>query len=188
MKDNLVNAPEDRPKPDAFHARTGHELPVEKSEVYKHMISLSTYANENDMKLNFKKTKLMVFNTGKLMELECHEIEVVKETRILGFTIRSDMRWSSNTDHIVIKAYKKLWILRRLKMVVASSMDLLDVYMKQVRSILELAVPAWHSGITVRKSTKGSPPDHIRGELYIIQICPQILQLGHFRSQKGFTL
>ena len=77
MKDNLVNAPEDRPKPDAFHARTGHELPVEKSEVYKHMISLSTCANENDMKLNFKKTKLMVFNTGKLMELECHEIEVV---------------------------------------------------------------------------------------------------------------
>ena len=35
----------------------------------------------------------------------------------------------------------------------ASRMDLLDVYMKQVRSILELAVPAWHPGITVSKTS-----------------------------------
>ena len=41
----------------------------------------------------------------------------------------------------------------------ASSMDLLEVYMKQVRSILELTVPAWHPGITV--------------SFNIIQICPQ---------------
>ena len=136
------------------------------------MISLFTHAKENYMKWTFKKTKLMVFNTVKLMdfmptmELEGHEIEMVEEMRILGLTIRSDRRWSSSTDHIVIKAFKKLWILRRLKMLGASRMDLLDVYMKQVRSILELAVPAWHSGITVRKSTKGSPPD-ILGMSYI---------------------
>ena len=29
---------------------------------------------------------------------------------------------------------------------------ILDVYMKEVRSVLELAVPAWHSGLTVRQS------------------------------------
>ena len=41
---------------------------------------------------------------------------------------------------------------RRLKNLGASGMDLLDVYIKQVRSTLELAVPAWHSGITVCES------------------------------------
>ena len=73
-------------------------------------------------------------------------------------------------------------------MVVASSMDLLDVYMKQVRSILELAVPAWHSGTNVSEKVDTESLQRaalqIRDELYIIQI----LQLGDFRSQEGFTL
>ena len=29
---------------------------------------------------------------------------------------------------------------------------ILDVYEKEIRSILELAVPAWHSGITLKQS------------------------------------
>ena len=88
----------------------------------------------------------MLFNTGKNMdfmptfELENNEIEVVEEMKMLGLIIRTDMKWSSNSEHIVLKAYTRLWILRRLKTLGASSLDLLDVYIKQVRSILELAV------------------------------------------------
>ena len=29
---------------------------------------------------------------------------------------------------------------------------ILDVYMKEIRSVLELAVPAWHSGLTIAQS------------------------------------
>ena len=39
-------------------------------------------------------------------------------------------------------------MLRRLKNHGAGSDDLKDVYIKQVRSVLELAVPAWHPGLT----------------------------------------
>ena len=69
--------------------------------------------------------------------------------RILCVVIRSDMKWSSNSEHIVVKAFHRLWVLRRLKTLGASNHDLLDVYIKQVRSILELAVPDWHSGLTL---------------------------------------
>ena len=31
-------------------------------------------------------------------------------------------------------------------------LDILEVYMKEIRSILELAVPAWHSGLTVKQA------------------------------------
>ena len=72
--------------------------------------------------------------------------------RILGLIITSDMKWSANTEHIVIKAFRKLWMLRRLKAHGASVMDLLDVFMKQIRCLLELAVPAWHSGLTKNES------------------------------------
>ena len=39
-------------------------------------------------------------------------------------------------------------MLRRLKKHGAGRDDLKDVYIKQVRSVLELAVPAWHPGLT----------------------------------------
>ena len=101
----------------------------------------------------------MVFNTGKLQDfqpelrVDDNEIQVVDEMRILGLIIRSDMKWSANTEHIVIRAFRKLWMLRRLKSHGASTTDLLDVYIKQVRCLLELAVPAWHSGLTKGEST-----------------------------------
>ena len=50
---------------------------------------------------------------------------------------------------MVKKANKRLWILRRLKFLGAHEHDLVDIFVKQIRSVLELAVPAWHSGITL---------------------------------------
>ena len=45
-------------------------------------------------------------------------------------------------------AFTRIWTLRRLKRLGTKTADLLDVYFKQVRSILELAVPLWHSSLT----------------------------------------
>ena len=39
-------------------------------------------------------------------------------------------------------------MMRRLKRLRASDEDLLDTYIKQVRSILELAAPVWHPALT----------------------------------------
>ena len=106
------------------------------------------------MKINYKKTKLMIFNPCKKIDfrpeisLGGQEIEVVNEIRLLGLTIRSDMRWCSNTKNMIIKANKRLWILRRLKNMGADINDLVDVYIKQVRCIVELAVPAWQGGLS----------------------------------------
>ena len=100
----------------------------------------------------------MLFNTGKNMdfmpefEIEDKEIEVVEEMRILGIMVRSDLKWISNTEHILEKAYSRLWMIRRLKTLGADSTKLLDVFIKQVRSVLELAVPAWHPGLTVNET------------------------------------
>ena len=110
------------------------------------------------MKINFKKTKLMIFNNGPAMDfmpdmqVDGNELEVVEEMRILGLIVRLDMKWSSNCEHIVGTALHRLWVLKRLKSQVANNDDLLDVYFKQVRSVLELAVPAWHSGLTLAES------------------------------------
>ena len=106
------------------------------------------------MKLNFKKTKLMLFNPCTSVDfmpnflLENHEIGLVEEVRLLGLILRSDMKLTSKTEHNVKKAYKKQWVVRRLKELGASEQELIDIYIEQVRSILELAVPAWQGAIT----------------------------------------
>ena len=58
------------------------------------------------------------------------------------------MNWSSNTENIAKKGYDRVWILRRLKKLGATTNELKDVFIKKIRSVLELAVPAWHSSIT----------------------------------------
>ena len=88
------------------------------------------------------------------ISLENNELEVVDEIWLLGLIIRSDLKWISNTENMVKKANKRLWILRRLKFLGAQEHDLVDIFIKQIRSVLELAVPAWHSGITLAEQIK----------------------------------
>ena len=75
-------------------------------------------------------------------------IETVEETKLLGVVLRSDLSWSSNTAYMIGRANHKLWMLKRLKKLGAETNDLVEVYQKQVRSILEFAVPVWHSSLT----------------------------------------
>lgn len=51
--------------------------------------------------------------------------------------------------NLVEKATKRLLILRRLTNLGAYEADLLDVFIKQIRSVLELAVPVCNGSITL---------------------------------------
>ena len=82
------------------------------------------------------------------VEVNGQELEVVEDSKLIGIMISSDLKWSLNTEYIVKRANSKLWCLRRLKSLGASTEDLLDVYFKQVRSIVEYAAPVWHSSLT----------------------------------------
>ena len=154
LKTTLIPSEDSRPRPDCYHARTGHQLPVEKSQVFKQLLETEKYAEDNQMKINTKKTKTMLFNPATSLDfmpqlnLGDLEIELVEEMRVLGLIVRSDLKWSTNTENMVLKGYKRLWMLRRLKKLGANYEELLDVYIKQVRSVLELAVPVWHPGLT----------------------------------------
>ena len=114
MTDILTAAPVTRIQPDTYHARTGHILKPEKSHVYNQLMKTANYAKENQMLINEKKTKLMVFNPCISLDftpefnLNGKQLEVVEEMKILGLIIRSDLSWKSNTEQIVSKAYKKL--------------------------------------------------------------------------------
>ena len=66
--------------------------------------------------------------------------------------LSDDLKWKRNNEYICKKAYKKMWTLRRMKVLDIEPYVILDVYIKGIRSVLELAVPAWHTGLTQKQS------------------------------------
>ena len=83
--------------------------------------------------------------------MEGSQIETQEEIKLLGLTVRNDLSWKSNTNQMVKKAYKRLWIIKRLKNRGANMDDLKEIYTKQVRIILEYGVPVWNNGLTKAK-------------------------------------
>ena len=79
------------------------------------------------------------------LNLDKQELE---ELRLLGVIVRSDMKWTSNTEHLLVRAYKIIWSLRQLKGMGATVEDMKDVYQEQVKIVLELVVPAWNGALT----------------------------------------
>ena len=61
------------------------------------------------------------------LKLSGNQLDVVDELRLLGVIVRSDMTWKSNTENIVLKGYKKFWVLRRLKKLEANEEELKDL-------------------------------------------------------------
>ena len=145
---------EERPQPDTFRARTGHQFKPQQSMVYDQLKNIQNYAEVNKMKLNVPKTKLILFNPCISKDfmpefmIEDTRIDLVEQVKLLGVVITSNLSWSANTDSITERCNKKNWILRRLKKLGASQEDLLDVYTKQIRSLAEFAVPVWNSSLT----------------------------------------
>ena len=90
MRKVLTPSTMDRPQPDPYRKRTGHTLQPQCSRVYEQIEKIQTYADNNDMKINYDKTKFMVFHPCTIRDflpefsMENHEIELVEKIKLLG--------------------------------------------------------------------------------------------------------
>ena len=154
LKKQLVSRP-NMPRPLEYHARTEHYLPKSESQIIPLLEENKQYTFSHIMKINSDKSKCMIFNTARKFdfkpELYFNRDEVIKlveSTKLLGVEIQSNLKWENNTDYICSRAYSRIWMIRRLKAHGASVDELADVYIKQVRCVLELAASVWSPGIT----------------------------------------
>ena len=111
------------------------------------------------MVINKNKTNVIIFNKSRNWDFppELHfndgtQIEYVSETKLVGLILTEDLKWRRNTEYICQKARQKLWMLRRMLSLDLDIYKMYDVYTKEVRSMVELAVPVWHPGITKNQS------------------------------------
>jgi hypothetical protein len=159
LKNCLMPDPVDRVRPRNYHERTGHVLPGENNLLQYYIRDTEEFVCSNQMKINKKKTKVISFTKSRKSDFppelyfsDGTQIEYISETKFVGVVLSQDLRWQKNTDYICQKARTKLWILRRLLKVDLDILQLFYVYCKEIRSILEMAVPVWHSGLTKQQS------------------------------------
>ena len=155
LKKCLIQNDISGPRPLQYHSRTGHTLPESDNVIQEQATKLQDYVTARNMKINHSKSKLMLFNTSRKYDFSPEvsfdgvtNLQVVEEIKLLGIIFQSDMRWYSNTNNLTKNGYSRLWMIRNLKKYGAKSDELLDVYIKQCRSVLELAVPVWNAGLS----------------------------------------
>ena len=101
-----------------------------------------------------EKTKNMIFNFSKKYQFTTQlsdkgeDIEIIKETKLLGKYITYDLKWNKNTTEIVKKAYRRMQLLNRAAKFTTKTNDLKSIYLTFVRSILEQSAVVWHSGLS----------------------------------------
>ena len=154
LKSCLIQAPE-LPCPLTFSQRTGHCLPSQNNLLQYYLEDTEVFTEMNNMVINKPKTFAMKFNKSRNWDFPVHlsfsdgsEVKVASEHKLLGVIITDDMKWDQNTDYICSKARQRLWVLRRLAKHNFNQWQLFDVYQKEIRSILEMCVPVWHSSLT----------------------------------------
>ena len=93
-------------------------LPSSQSQQY--LKQIEKWTHDNLMKLNVKKSKVMIFNYtdnfqfSTRLYLENTLLDIITETKLLGTIITSDLTWSRNTQMIVKKGYQRMIILQKL--------------------------------------------------------------------------
>ena len=161
LQRSLVPDCSQRPLPLNFHERTGHILPPPDNLMQIYIHEAEQFAEKNKMVINTTKTDAMIFTNSRSLDFppelffqDGTPLKTVTEKTLLGVVVTSDLKWASNTAFICEKARRKIWILKRMQMYKFTHLELFDVYQKEIRSILEYAVPVWHPGLTRRQTSE----------------------------------
>ena len=158
LKDNLVHQ-DSRIGPLNYHERHGLRFPPESTITQHKLDDLLKYTEENEMKINLKKTKILPFNFTKsrdfIPELSFpggDQLDVIYQTKLVGVIVDSSLSWGPHVDYTVKNANRKLWLLIRFKNLGATQDQLLTLFQLKIRCLAEFAAPAFHGALTLQQS------------------------------------
>ncbi len=116
------------------------------STLQSELDSIETWSKNNNMKLNGIKCKEMIIsflrNEIAIPRLRIDELtlELVDSFKALRLIINNKLKWQDNTEAIVKKASKRLYVIRVLRRCGLPPSDLLLVYLSLARSIPYLGI------------------------------------------------
>jgi hypothetical protein len=120
---------------------------------------ISRWTEENNMKLNCSKSNYMIVTNVKediatRLSLDGNLLKKEKVICHLGLWIAEDLTWNKNTSEICKKAYSRMKMLTKLKILGTKTEDLIDIYWLYIRSQTEYCSTVFHSSLTEKLSKK----------------------------------
>ena len=149
----------DRPRPLRYHERTQMKIKEDENVLQQELLKFQDFTLKNKLVINTKKCFVMLFTRSKLhafppeFHIGSSEILEAKDShRILGVIVQNDLRWTKQVEHMVRKATRTTWVLRRMRALGVDQDTLVAFWKAEGRVHLELACPVWHSGLTVAQA------------------------------------
>ena len=134
-------------------------LPAVNCKSQTYLDTIQEWTDGKKMKLNQKKTKVIVFNYSRNYQfatrlyIQNELLEIVQSTKLLGTVISSDLTWWENTNYLTKKGYQRVQLLKKLYEFNVPIIDLVIIYTLYVRSLLEFNCCVWHFNITKEEDT-----------------------------------
>ena len=121
--------------------------------------NLTQWTEENKMKINEEKSNFMVFSRSKIdfktrLSMNSHQLDQVKEAKLLGVYLSEDLTWSRNCKEICRKAFSKIGMLSKLKYAGMKTEDLINIYILHIRSGTEYCSTVFHNSLTAEQDKK----------------------------------
>ena len=146
----------DRSGPLPSWERSGKVLPKQNTFLQNEIQTIKHLSDSREMVLNSGKTCLFIVNFTdnhqfkSLLQIpDCSSpLEVVFETKLLGYWLTKDMKAHRHVQHMLKIVFKRLWAIRKLKKAGISDDDLLHFFFVKIRSVLESNCPVFHSILT----------------------------------------
>ena len=121
--------------------------------------SICTWTDKQKMKLNIKKSNIMIFNPTRnhkfstRLKMNDNVLPIISQTKLLGTTITDDLKWNVNTKELVKKGNQRMLLLRKSSEFTNSVEDLKIIYKAYVRNLVEQSSVVWGSSLSDENKT-----------------------------------
>ena len=156
LKRSLKRDPAERPRPLNFHERHQTIIKDEENSLQYELTRFHEWTVNNKFLVNTKKCYVMQFSRSRSYDFPIEYtiggsemLEEKKIVKILGVQVQSDLRWQSQVTQMISRASKTTWVLRRMRTLGVDKKTLVDYWRSEGRVHLEMAVPVWHSSLTL---------------------------------------
>ena len=149
-----------RSGPLPFSESSGKVLPGQNSLLQNEIVNIKRISDQREMVLNAKKTCLFVVNFSKNHQFkpwlsipgEQKYLEVVHETKLLGYWLTDNMKPRIHIEYILSIVNRRIWALQKLKFAGVCDEDLKYFFIMKLRSVLETSAPVFHSMLNIENS------------------------------------
>ena len=155
LKKSLIPDTRVRPFPLNYNERTKMVIDPEENLLQQELDRFHSECSKNKFVTNDKKSTIMTFNNSRKYAFppEFHLgssklLEVKTTTKVLGVMVQNDLRWGAQVEHMVRKASKKIWMLRRMRQLGVDETTITTYWMMEGRVHLETGVPVWAGAVT----------------------------------------